>query len=89
MREIIKHGLTQMFISLDQFLNVWLYPFSLNTWADETFSSRCGRLQARRPYVYFAFIVNILFFWQKWDMNHCKRTYDREKARVHLPIDMR
>lgn len=89
MLKIILHGLVQMFISFDQFLNVWLFPFSLNTWADETFSSRCGRLQHRKPYVWFAFVANVLFYWQAWDMNHCKRAYEKEKLRSQCPPEMR
>lgn len=86
---LIKHGLVQMFIAFDQLLNVWLFPFSLNTWADETFSSRCGRLQHRQPYKYFAVIANALFYWQEWDMGHCKRAYEKEKTRYQCPPEMR
>jgi hypothetical protein len=89
MLKVFLHGLVQMFISLDQFLNVWLWPFSMNTWADETFSSRCGRLQHRKPYVWFAFIANVLFYWQAWDMNHCKRAYEKENLRRQSPPEMR
>lgn len=89
MWELFKHGCIQMFIAFDQFLNVFLFPFSWNTWADETFSSRCGRLQHRKPYVWFAFIANVLFFWQEWDMNHCKRAYEKEKLRTQLHPEMR
>ena len=89
MLELSKHGLVQMFIALDQFLTVFLLPFSWNTWADETFSSRCDRLQHRKPYIWFAFIANVLFYWQEWDMNHCKRAYEKEKLRYQLPPEMR
>jgi hypothetical protein len=88
-RALIWHGLSQMFAAFDQFLNVFLFPFSWNTWADETFSSRCGRLQHRRPYVWFAFVANVLFYFQERDMNHCKRAYEKEKQRYPVPPDMR
>lgn len=86
---VIKHGLTQMFISFDQLLNVWLFPFSMNTWADETFSSRCGRLQHRYPYKIFGFIVDLLFYFQNNDLEHCRRAYEKEKTRYHFPPEMR
>ena len=88
-RLLIWHGLNQMFFAFDQLANVFLWPFSWNTWADETFSSRCGRLQHRKPYVWFAFAVNVIFYWQKWDMNHCKRAYEKEKLRYQSPPEMR
>lgn len=89
MWEVIKHGLVQMFISFDQFLNVWLFPFSLNTWADETFSSRCGRLGHRYPYKFYKFVIDILFYWQTWSMGHCVRAYEKEKTRYQFPPSMR
>ena len=60
-KELIKHGLYQMFIAVDQLLNVFMAPFSFETWADESFSSRCGRLQHRQPYKTYATIVDFLF----------------------------
>lgn len=86
---LFLHGLTQLFISFDQLLNVWLFPFSWNTWADETFSSRCGRLQHRYPYKIFGFIVDILFYFQNNDLEHCRRAYEKEKKRYQLPPEMR
>lgn len=89
MKALIWHGLCQLFYVFDQFCNVFFFPFSWNTWADETFSSRCGRLQHRRPYIYFAYVVNLIFYWQAWDMNHCKRAYENEKRRTHMHPEMR
>ena len=37
----LGHGLMQLFIAFDQLLNVLTNPFSDQTWADETLSSRC------------------------------------------------
>ena len=85
----IKHGFVQLFIAIDQLLNVLLCPFSSETWADETISSRCGRLGHRRPYKYYKFAINILFYWQKWDMQHCVRAYNEEKARYQFPPSLR
>lgn len=87
MKERLKHGFYELFIALDQFLNVLLSPFSWETWADETFSSRCGRLRHRYPYKVYEKIVNFLFTWQGPD--HCYKAYKKELARIQLPPEMR
>ena len=76
-----------MFVAVDQLLNVIMWPFSTETWADESFSSRCGRLQHRYPYKFYAAIVNFLFLWQYPD--HCRRTYEKELTRYQFPPEMR
>jgi hypothetical protein len=53
-----KHGVVQLFIAIDQLLNVLTNPFSLNTWADETLSSRCGRLGYRWPYKFYKAVID-------------------------------
>lgn len=84
----IKHGLMQLFIAFDQLLNVLLLnPFSLNTWADETISSRCGRLGHRYPYKIFKVVIDALFFWQ--GPNHCVNAYNKELTRYQFPPEMR
>jgi hypothetical protein len=87
--DLIKHGLVQIFISFDQLLNVLLTPFSWETWADETMSSRCGRLQHRSPYKYYAKVINFLFYFQERDFNHCRRAYEKELTRYQFPPEMR
>lgn len=86
---VFIHGLKQLWLAFDQFLNVLLFPFSEETWADETFSSKCGRLQHRNPYKYYAKFVNFLFYFQANDFNHCRRAYENELRREHLPPQMR
>lgn len=85
-----KHGLLQMFIALDQLVNVFSNPFSTETWADETISSRCGRLGHRRPYIYFKAVID--WVWQhilRKGPNHCVRAYKKELARYNFPPEMR
>lgn len=80
----VKHGLFQLFIALDQLLNVLLSPFSLETWADETLSSRCGRLGHRYPYKFWKVIIDAVFgIWQGPD--HCVNAWMKEQARYNSP----
>lgn len=83
----IKHGLVQIFIAFDQLANVLLDPFSYNTWADETVSSKCGRLGHRYPYKIYKVIIDALFFWQ--GKGHCVNAYRKELTRYHFPPEMR
>jgi hypothetical protein len=80
----LKHGLYQLFISVDQLLNVLTNPFSKETWADETLSARCGRLGHRYPYKFWKVIIDAIFgLWQ--GPNHCVNAYRKERLRYHLP----
>lgn len=83
----IKHGLFQLFIAVDQLLNVMSNPFSLETWSDETLSSRCGRLGHRYPYKFWKVVIDTLFFWQGPD--HCVKAFRKEIARYNFPPSMR
>ena len=83
----IKHGLAQLLIAIDQLLNVLLAPFSTETWADETISSRCGRLGHRYPYKAYKVIIDILFMWH--EKEHCVNAYENEKKRYQCPPEMR
>lgn len=85
----LQHGLEQIFIALDQLLNVLLAPFSAETWADETMSSRCGRLAHRYPYKFYRVVIDIIFYWQSWSMGHCVRAYESETNRYQCPPEMR
>lgn len=85
----IRHGLLQLFLVLDQALNVALSPFSLETWADETMSSRSYRLSHRYPYKVYRLIIDVLFYWQSWSMGHCQRAYESELKRYQLPPELR
>lgn len=81
------HWLVQVFVAFDQLLNVLLGPCSKHTWADETLSSRCGRLGHRYPYKFWKVVIDLLFWWQGPD--HCVNAYHKEKARYQMPPDMR
>jgi hypothetical protein len=87
----MKHGLLQLFIALDQLANVLTNPFSSETWADETLSSRCGRLGHRYPYKVYEFVIDILFYCQEWrfSMGHCVRATQKERERTQLPPSLR
>ena len=83
----LKHGVFQFFIALDQLLNVLFSPLSFETWADETMSSRCGRLGHRYPYKAYKVIIDFMFLWQS--TTHCDDAYESEKKRRQLPPEMR
>ena len=83
----MKHGLFQLFIAFDQLLNVLSNPFSSETWADETLSSRCGRLGHRYPYKFWKAIIDFLFLWQTKD--HCVKAMQKEMTRYQFPPSMR
>lgn len=83
----MKHGLYQLFIAFDQLLNVLTNPFSSETWADETLSSRCGRLGHRYPYKFWKKIIDFLFLWQTED--HCVKAFKKEMTRYQFPPSMR
>lgn len=83
-----KHGLMQLFIALDQLLNVLTNPFSTETWSDETLSSRCGRLGHRYPYKFWKAVIDAVFgLWQ--GPNHCVNAHHKEMARYNSPPAMR
>ena len=86
---LLLHGWVQLFIAVDQLCNVLTNPFSTETWADETLSSRCGRLGHRYPYKFWKVVIDILFYWQSWSMGHCVRATEKEKLRTQLPPSLR
>lgn len=84
----LKHAWVQLFIALDQLANViFANPFSYETWADETVSSRCGRLGHRYPYKFWKTVIDLLFKWQ--GPNHCVNAYHNEMLRYNSPPIMR
>ena len=74
----------QLLIALDQVLNVCVFWLPGGLWADETLSSRAHRIQDTHPLP--RKIFNAMFFWQD---DHCLRSYENERARAHLPPEMR
>jgi hypothetical protein len=83
-----KHGAMQLFIAVDQLLNVLTNPFSEETWSDETLSSRCGRLGHRHPYKFWRCVIDWVFGWWQGP-NHCVNAYQKEIHRYNCPPIMR
>lgn len=84
-----KHGIYQIWLAIDQLLNVFIgNPFSTQTWADETWSSRCGRLGHRQPYKAWRVFIDALFYPFQGP-NHCVNAYKKEKLRLHAPPESR
>lgn len=83
-----QHGVTQLLMALDQLLNVLSNPFSKETWADETISSRCGRLGHRYPYKAYKVIIDAIFKPFQGP-NHCVNAFEKEKTRYNFPPSMR
>lgn len=80
----LRHGLFQLFIAVDQLLNVLSNPFSRETWADETLSARCGRLGHRNPYRFWQRVIDKIFgLWQ--GPGHCVNANKKEMARYNSP----
>jgi len=84
----LKHWLFQLLIALDQLFNVLLSPCSMQAWADETISSRCGRLGHRAPYKRLKALIDAIFHPFQGP-GHCDLAYQHELARYQLPPDMR
>jgi len=89
-----KHWFVQLFIAVDQLLNVLVTPLHSGAWADETLSSRAWRMyrdgkpwgRVWRP------IIDALFFWQKQApgvMGHCHGAYLKERSMYGHPPEMR
>lgn len=88
------HWFVQLFIAVDQLLNVLITPFSKSAWADETLSSRAYRAWAHNKVFgkIFMPVIDVLFFWQEirpGAIGHCHQAYLRERERVGLPPEMR
>lgn len=77
----MKFYIRQILIALDQLINAFH-----GGWADETISSRAWRLRANRPYRYYVRVIDAIFFRQK---NHCQRSYENERKRSQLPVELR
>jgi len=75
--------LWNIFIGLTQLLNTLLGGFP-----DETTSSRMWRwhLQGKPKGTIFAAVIDAIFFWQE---DHCRKAYEAERTRYHLPPILR
>lgn len=84
----------QLFIALDQLLNVLVTPLSGGAWADETLSCRSYRMwRDRKPWGRITMpIIDALFFWQKQApgvIGHCHGAYLKEHQRYNMPAEFR
>lgn len=76
----------ELLLALDCFLNALL-----RGWHHETLSSRAWRAwvfermfwRVSRP------LIDLLFVWQSWRLDHCQRQYDAEVARADLIVRAR
>ena len=85
----IKHNVFQLFVALDQFLNVLIGMIiepSQKQWSDLTLSAHTWIHYTRGEWCWFYWLVNHIFFWQN---NHCKEAYESEAQRSHLPPELR
>jgi hypothetical protein len=90
----VTHWLLQLFIAVDQLLNVLITPFGAGAWADETLSSRAWRMWVqRKPWGFVARpVIDALFFWQRpypGSTGHCHGAFLKERARLTLPPELR
>lgn len=74
----------QVFIACDQLINALLGGYG-----DETLSSYSYRLDRDgKPWGRFwRPLIDALFFWQ--GPEHCRKAYEKERQRIHLPPEMR
>lgn len=80
----VKRWVLQVLIALDQLANVALF-FG---WADETISARCWRLRERWPWRWARVAVDRLF-GLLGDVDHCRTSYESERAGSQLPTELR
>jgi hypothetical protein len=84
----IKENLFQLFVAIDQVVNVLLgmifKPYRVH-FADETISSASHRRRLRgKPFN--ANLIDKIFFFQP---NHCEEAYNSERERAHCPPQLR
>lgn len=82
----MRHWFVQVFIAVDQLINALL-----RGWADESLSSRAWRMWVKgKPFGrFFRPLIDALFIWQSWRMDHCQRAYENEQQRYNSPAEMR
>lgn len=79
----------QLFIALDQLLNVLITPLQVGAYADETMSSRAYRMHRDgKPWGRVLMpVIDWAFAWQIEE--HCRHAYLKEQARLQLPPEFR
>lgn len=90
----MKHWFIQLFIAVDQLVNVLITPFSGGAWADETLSCRAYRMWAAgKPWgrIWMP-VIDFLFAWQEIRpeaIGHCHNAYLSERERYNAPPELR
>ena len=83
----ILHSAKQLFIAIDQTLNVLIFFFSKSgAFADETLSAHAFRLEMERGITWPRKLIDTLLFFDK---DHCQESYLSEIERRQLPPSMR
>jgi hypothetical protein len=85
--ERLKRLPVELFISLDQLVNVLLLGS-----ADETLSARAWRTEQKGRIFgrLFRPLIDLLFFWQPTGgLGHCQQAFQRERAKFYLPPEYR
>lgn len=77
----MRHRLQQLFVGVDQLINVLL-----GGWADETVSARAWRLRHKPRWRRVQRLIDRIFFWER---GHCERAHRSEQTRRHLPPEYR
>lgn len=89
-----RHWFYQLFIAVDQLLNILVTPLQGGAWADETLSSRAYRMD-REGKLWGRFwrpVIDWLFGWQtlpEGASGHCHAAYLKEGLRIHVPPELR
>lgn len=76
----------EVLLALDCLLNA-----VLRGWHHETLSSRAWRAWGNRKAFgrIFRPLIDVLFVWQSWRLDHCKRHHEAEVARAALIVKAR
>lgn len=75
----------EILLALDCLLNA-----VLRGWHHETLSSRSFRAWImRRPVGSMRWVIDVLFVWQSWRLDHCQRHHLAEVARAQAIVDAR
>lgn len=90
----VRQWLVELFIVLDQLVNVLVTPFHSGAWADETLSCRAYRAWKDGRWWGRAWmpVIDWLFAWQKLApgaIGHCHGAYLHERARYNAPPELR
>ncbi len=79
---MMNRRLEQILIAFDQLVNA-----CFGGWADKTLSSWAWRQRGRKKHrAILRRVIDALFFGKK---KHCQTAYESERARLHLPPELR